>query len=130
MKKAVNASNLLFAKVELAKAVVKAHREQGTIKTGRTLAALYAQTVGKFAMSRRYTMANTEYGEDYTDLANPAKQEAPPALSSRAGMTVPFVMPNPKDHEPSLLQETQTESKDASIASSDINFDEFGGWLV
>jgi putative transposase len=130
MKKAVNAANLLFAKMELAKAVIKAHREQGTIKTGRTLAALYAQTVGKFAMSRRYTMANTEYGEDYTDLASPAIQEAPPTLSSRAGMTVPFNMPNPKDHEPSILQDTQTKSNDPAMAASDIDFDEFGGWLV
>ena len=35
MKKAVNSANLLFAKIELAKSVIKAHQAHGTIKTGR-----------------------------------------------------------------------------------------------
>jgi putative transposase len=129
MKKAVNSANLLFAKMELAKSVIKAHQAHGTIKTGRTLAALYERTVGKFAMSRRYTMAKTEYGEDYTDLANPAVQEAPPVLSSRAGLVVPFDMPSTKTHEPSVASSTHRDPNHET-PSSDIDFDEFGGWLV
>ncbi|MBO0129641.1 DDE-type integrase/transposase/recombinase [Agrobacterium burrii] len=130
MKKAVNAANLLLAKIELAKAVIAAHKAHGTIKTGRTLASLYARTVGKFAMSRRYKMATVEYGEDYVDLADPAMQEAPPVLSSRAGLVAPFDIPNAKKHDPQVGFEIEGEKASDTDNSSDIDFDEFGGWLV
>ena len=75
-------------------------------------------------------MAPAEYGEDYVDLANPAVQEAPPLLSSRAGLVVPFDMPDAKVHQPSVVPGTQTRSDNVATASPDIDFDEFGGWLV
>ncbi|MGH0353380.1 hypothetical protein NKZ16_30255 [Sinorhizobium meliloti] len=130
MKKAVNAANLLSAKTELAKAVIRAHQAHGTIKTGRTLASLYERTVGKFAMSRRYKLASVEHGEDHVDLSNPAMQEAPPVLSSRAGLVTPFEMPDPKNHEPKVLPDAPAKSAADDAGSPDINFDEFGGWLV
>ncbi len=132
MKKAANSANLLLAKMELAKSVIKAHQAHGTIKTGRKLAALYERTVGKFAMSRRYTMANANFGEDYTDLANPAIHEAPPVLSSRAGLLVPFQTPNPKEDQPSV-QAANPRKQHETVVSPDADFDdfdEFGGWLV
>ncbi|TAY88083.1 DDE-type integrase/transposase/recombinase [Rhizobium leguminosarum] len=131
MKKAANSANLLLAKMELAKSVINAHKAHGTIKTGRTLAALYERTVGKFAMSRRYTMTNTEYGEDYSDLANPAVQEAPPVLSSRAGMVMPFEIPDRKQYEPAIRSGSGSDQDDETSSDpTDIDFDDFGGWLV
>ncbi|KSV64109.1 hypothetical protein N182_36605 [Sinorhizobium sp. GL2] len=129
MKVALNAPNLLKAKVELAKAVIKAHKEHGTIKTGAKLASLYERTVSKFKMGRRYVMGTMAYGEDYVDLANPARQNAPPVLSSRAAMTEPFPMPRPRDHQMSSGDVLAEEAVPASGHGLD-DFDQFGGWLV
>lgn len=130
MKKAVNSANLLQAKIELAKAVIAAHRAHGTFRTSRTLAALYERTIGKFAMSRRYSMGTAEYGEDHVDLASPATQESPPLLSSRAGLVMPFDMPDATVHQPFVVPEPQSTTDTATSSSPDIDIDEFGGWLV
>jgi len=84
-------------------------------------------TVGKLAMSRRYKTATIEHGEDYVDLA--AMQEAPPVLSSRAALVAPFEIPNAKTHEPQG-GEIPDEKTSNDSDSPDIDFDEFGGWLV
>ncbi len=130
-KQAANAKNLLAARTELAKAVVGAHKAHGTIKTGRKLAALYEQTVAKFAMSRRYVLGTSEFGPGHVDLASPLVQEAPPPLSIRAGLVMPFEMPDRKTHTPSTLPGSPGAPKGADVPlEADDDVDPYGGWLV
>ncbi|MBD9498892.1 hypothetical protein [Ensifer sp. ENS01] len=83
----------------------------------------------QFKMGRRYVMGTMTYGEDYVDLANPARQSAPPVLSSRAAMTTPFPMPKPRDHQIASGDVLAEEGAPASGHGLD-DFDQFGGWLV